>query len=490
MLSVAEARAKARKRLTSSMAEWAAEAVAEVRVEIALHPPTEKQALTDQAAAADWAASWRAVEAKAVGTPASGLEIEWEERNWARVGRQRVPIRLRLTTPDEVAAFAGGDTARDWRRLRDRTAAIRQRFGEVGGRRVGDAGRDGDADRDGDAGRDGDESRDSDGETVGEALAAAVRSQAKRILGLSDASFATVIAVVDWLRTHRLGSLRPRQLPIRGVDSKWFESHRSLVIALLAGIGHADAVSVLDAEPRLRLRILDPALVSGAGSGEAAADSDTTAAPAPTGVLSDGLDDITAPISQLSGLPLAPKLVFVFENLESVLAMPAWPSAVAVHGSGYAVDQVTRLDWIAGARVLYWGDLDSHGFAILNRLRSRLPGVESVLMDEATLLAHADLWVPEPKPHTGTFAQLTGSEARTLDRLRTEGDVRLEQERIPWETALDRLRTAVGDATEGHLGEEERDRRERDRRGRDRGERDDGSTDTEGHLGEGSDDHR
>ncbi len=495
MLSVAEARAKARKRLTSSMAEWAAEAVAEVRVEIALHPPTEKQVLTDQAAAADWAASWRAVEAGAasaraaeanavtttaaeanasetqsVGIPTSGLEIDWEERNWARVGRQRVPIRLRLTTPDVVAAFAGGDTARDWRRLRDRAAAIRQRFGEVGGRRAGDA------DRDDYAGRDVDASRDGDGELVGEALAAAVRSQAKRILGLSDASFATVIAVVDWLRTHRLGSLRPRQLPIRGVDSKWFESHRSLVIALLAGIGHADAVSVLDAEPRLRLRILDPALVSGAGSGEAAADSDTTAAPAPTGVL----DDITAPISQLSGLPLAPKLVFVFENLESVLAMPAWPSAVAVHGSGYAVDQVTRLDWIAVARVLYWGDLDSHGFAILNRLRSRLPGVESVLMDEASLLAHADLWVPEPKPHTGTFAQLTGSEARTLDRLRTEGDVRLEQERIPWETALGRLRTAAGDATEGHLGEEERDR----------GERDDGSTDTQGHLGEGSDDHR
>lgn len=421
MLSVAEARAKARKRLTSSMAAWAAEPVEAVRVEIALQPPTEKQVLTDQAAAANWAASWRAVGGRSgnttsgspghsgAGAPAE-LEIDWEERSWARVGRQRVPVRLRLSTPDAAAAFVGGDAAREWRTLRDRAARIRQRFGDVssGSEPTGecDALDDGGSDR----------------------LAAAIRSQAKRILGLSDASFATVVDVVAWLHSHPLGSLRPRQLPIRGVDSKWFETHRSLVTALLTGIGRADVVTVLDAEPRLRMRILDP------------------------GLLDVPLEDVTAPITQLGRLPVSPRLVFVFENLESVLAMPEWPGAVAVHGSGYAVDGVARLDWIAGARVIYWGDLDSHGFAILNRLRSHLPKVESVLMDEATLLAHADLWVPEPTPTTGDFSTLTGTEARALERLRAEGSVRLEQERIPWDTALHRLRSAAGAETSGHLG--------------------------------------
>ncbi|WP_432789917.1 DUF2220 family protein [Brevibacterium sp. K11IcPPYGO002] len=408
MLSVAEARAKARKRLTSSMAAWAAEHVEEVRVEIALHPPTEKQVLTDQAAAANWAANWRALEGKAGDT--AGFTIDWDDCNWTRVGRQQVPVRLRLTTPAEVAAFVGGDTARDWRILRDRAQLIRERLGPAsnGTEAIGDA--------------------DAEAVEDGASLAAAIRSQAKRILSLSAPAFATVVDVVDWLGAHRLGSLRPRQLPIRGVDSKWFETHRSLVTALLTGIGRADAVTVLDAEPRLRMRILDPRL------------------------LDVPLEDVTAPISQLGRLPVSPRLVFVFENLESVLAMPEWPGAVAVHGSGYAVDGVARLDWIAGARVIYWGDLDSHGFAILNRLRSHLPKVESVLMDEATLLAHADLWVPEPTPTTGAFSTLTGTEARTLERLRAEGSVRLEQERIPWDTALHWLRTAAGAGTSGHLG--------------------------------------
>src|SRR5699024_7682373 len=210
------------------------------------------------------------------------------------------------------------------------------------------------------------------------------------------------------------GSLRPRQLPIRGVDSKWFETHRGLVTALLTGIGHADAVSVLDAEPRMRLRILDQAISTDRS----------------------GPDDITAPISQLSRLSISPRLVFVFENLETVLAMPAWPTAVAVHGSGYAVDAVARLAWIEGARVIYWGGLDSRGCASLNRPRTSLYDVESALMDEATLLAQEHLWGPEPKPSSGPFRELTGSEARALGRFRAEGDGRLEQERIPWDTAL------------------------------------------------------
>lgn len=41
---------------------------------------------------------------------------------------------------------------------------------------------------------------------------------------------------------------------------------------------------------------------------------------------------------------------------------------------------------------------------------------------------------------------LTASEKVSLARIRAEGDVRLEQERIPWEVALGVVRAAIGSA--------------------------------------------
>lgn len=59
----------------------------------------------------------------------------------------------------------------------------------------------------------------------------------------------------------------------------------------------------------------------------------------------------------------------------------------------------------------YWGDLDTHGFAILNRLRAWLPQTQSFLMDRDTLLQHRDRWGQESKPTRARLAKLTDSEA-------------------------------------------------------------------------------
>ena len=47
---------------------------------------------------------------------------------------------------------------------------------------------------------------------------------------------------------------------------------------------------------------------------------------------------------------------------------------------------------------VYWGDLDSHGFAILDRLRLHAPHAVSVLMNVETLDAWGEFTVPEPTP--------------------------------------------------------------------------------------------
>ncbi|MDO5495055.1 MAG: DUF2220 family protein [bacterium] len=394
MIGVGEARERARVVVTKRMARWAAEIVrgearaagtgepaagagapsASPELSFGLKPPSEREVLADQTAAERWVREWREVPL------AVGREVTWGERAWRSIGRQRVPLRLELASPDAVAEFAGGTARREWREAARRAGAVRE---ELGG---------------------------------GEAMAAAVRRHFASLRRLTPEGFETLLGVVGWLLGNPQSGVRPRQIPLRGVDSKWFQRHRGLVVALHGAASGGEGLGLVDADPQIRVRILDGAIASKVR-----------------------LRDFAAPLSQLRSMGIAPAAVLVVENLESALAMPQWDGLVVVHGSGYAVDVIGAIPWVVEAPVLYWGDLDSHGFAILNRLRSHHPRVESVLMDEATLLAHRDLWVPEPEPSRGTFSHLTNAEQATVERLGLEGNVRLEQERIPWAVAVEAL---------------------------------------------------
>ena len=96
---------------------------------------------------------------------------------------------------------------------------------------------------------------------------------------------------------------------------------------------------------------------------------------------------------------------------------------------------------------MYWGDIDTHGLVILSRARRVLPGLRSVLMDEATLLAHKTLWTLEPVQHAeAELTELTAEERAVFVGLRS-GEwgpkLRLEQERLPWASALAAVQFAL-----------------------------------------------
>jgi hypothetical protein len=123
----------------------------------------------------------------------------------------------------------------------------------------------------------------------------------------------------------------------------------------------------------------------------------------------------------------------VIENEITYLAFPRPPGAMVIFGGGYAVDVLEPLGWLTGLDLVYWGDIDTHGFAILNRLRRRFGHARSMLMDRATLLAHRDQWVTEPRPVAATLYLLDPEEAglyRDLLGGVLGPSVRLEQERI------------------------------------------------------------
>jgi hypothetical protein len=93
---------------------------------------------------------------------------------------------------------------------------------------------------------------------------------------------------------------------------------------------------------------------------------------------------------------------YIVENLQTGLAFDELPGAVVFMGLGYGVDQLAHFKWLNEIRCIYWGDIDTHGFAILNRARSYLPHLKSLLMDEQTLLNHKTLWVEEKQQHSAT----------------------------------------------------------------------------------------
>lgn len=382
MVSVQQAQDLADKKLTSNLGRWAAALPAPPAFTLALHPPTEQQARKNLAATQQWVDQWRQVESQTT-------EVEWVSRSWPSLGTQLLPSRLCLPTAHAIAAFANVSARRQWQILFGRAHTLKTAFGDS------------------------------------EETAASIQRCSRRMLALSDHDFDTLVRVVDWLADNTSQGMRPRQLPIYGIDSKWFGKHRFLVETWHSVIAPGKALGIVDSDPLVRMRILD---------------SDLTA---------DPLKDFSAPIEQLASLAITPSLVFIVENKETMLAMPSWPGAVVIFGSGYAAGMLNRISWLANTSILYWGDLDSDGFAILNQVRSHLPQTVSVLMDEATLLDCRDLWTTDTSPNMGVFKNLNPDELQALTRLRVEGHIRLEQERIPWEKALTALRCAAQVATEG-----------------------------------------
>jgi hypothetical protein len=139
----------------------------------------------------------------------------------------------------------------------------------------------------------------------------------------------------------------------------------------------------------------------------------------------------------------------VTENETNFLAFPPVASAIVVFGAGYGWDALARAAWLAHCQMFYWGDIDTHGFAILDQLRGHFPTVVSLLMDRETLLAHRLHWSEEPDPVRHDLMRLTPEEAAVYDDLRFDRHqprLRLEQERVGFGWLCDRLARISGEA--------------------------------------------
>lgn len=146
-----------------------------------------------------------------------------------------------------------------------------------------------------------------------------------------------------------------------------------------------------------------------------------------------GFSELSVRADEFTAEPEGISLAYVIENEITYLAFPVPAAAMAIFGGGYAVPVLEPLGWLADLDVVYWGDIDTHGFAILNRLRHHLPYARSMLMDRATLLDHRDHWATEPSPTAAVLEFLDRDESDLYADLISDAyapSIRLEQERI------------------------------------------------------------
>ena len=350
-------------------------------LEINLGVPTEKTVRLQPEELRAWISSWKSWQGP---DKRSAVSLVWSERRYRSLGLQNVPLKLVLECPNDVALWIGEEAR--WSRAVGRFASLVQRWPEM------------------------------------------INTLPRYYSVLADdesPDFLNLTKMLSWIFANPDSNLYIRQIPVPGIHSKWLETRKNIICELAAAVqgdksGNRDFYSRCGLKPLpqlIRMRILDPLLRSRFG----------------------GLGDISAPLEEAAGLDINPINVFIVENIQTALAFNDLKGSVVIMGLGYGVDLLGKIPWLASSRCIYWGDIDTHGFAILKRARSYLPGLEAVLMDKATLLSHRELWVVEKDQHSSTgISLLTGDELMLFQSLKNNiwgQHIRLEQERICWDAA-------------------------------------------------------
>ena len=354
---------------------------------IPLKHPTAAELNTRFDAARNWIAALRESSAR------HGYALEWKTIRHRQLGENRLPVAALVETPEIALAMVRKQA--EAKRFDAIAGSIRERFPE---------------------------------------LLDWLSRKPLKVLEHAD-DWPRLLAILDWLRAHPRPGCYLRQIDLPGVHTKFIETRRALLSELLDIVLPEEAIDLeavgarqferrygFLAKPSLiRFRLLDSDQHIG------------------------GLNDLTIPLADFQKLAPPARRIFITENEINGLTFPALPDSLVIFGLGYGVDALQAVPWLADREIHYWGDLDTHGFAILDRLRGYYPRVRSLLMDEATLLHHRSLWGREPTPIRRELPRLSDAEQRVYGLLRDNHlgeQIRLEQERIAYswlEAALSRL---------------------------------------------------
>ncbi|MCX9083763.1 MAG: DUF2220 family protein [Candidatus Methanoperedens sp.] len=169
-------------------------------------------------------------------------------------------------------------------------------------------------------------------------------------------------------------------------------------------------------EPLIRLRILDEEIAEKYFS---------------------GLTDLSIPQTDFNTLNIRCKRVFIlenktnFSNILNFLTLPNMKNSIAIFGRGFGLGLLKDALWLNDIQIIYWGDIDVHGFQILSQLRLYFPHTQSLLMDFETFNEFKDFTVTGTETNIDQLTNLTVEENQLFKHLlNLNKKNRLEQEKI------------------------------------------------------------
>ena len=394
--------------------------------------PTEAEALSNLAQFRYWLSEWQ--------NSSHTSQIIWRQVTWPRMGRHQLPDKLCYSTPEELADSL--DFRKFWQNIKSRAETI------------------------------------FEDNTFQKTLP---QASLRQLADLNDQDFTIMQFLLQWLQQNPCSHLLPRQIPVAGMHSKWLEEHYTLVARLWTHIHK----SINPAEPYTQVSCQIELSSRRQGASEETirdlyGDERVTKATTPRNQINKTLGLRNKPqklrvavlcpqirslvanlrylgpsIEDLANSPLANIVskVLIIENIETAIACQDLEKTIVIYGLGYHVEALASLLWLSQKSLFYWGDIDTHGLAILNRLRHYFPDVKSLLMDKETLFTFQPQWVKENSIYTGDYSYLSKTEAELGSLLQSNPELnsmRLEQERIAWDYAWNRIRKQLSPLPDNH----------------------------------------
>lgn len=221
-------------------------------------------------------------------------------------------------------------------------------------------------------------------------------------------------ALSNLLEPACAGGVPLRAISLAGIDTKFFERHRHLVIRLLDLRFDGEATRQGLEEFLGAWKDGDHwLLLTDFGSG---------LLPFPR---------LKVRSSDLKEIAPAESRILIVENEKCLHLLPSLPATIVILGAGLNLGWLSA-KWLHHREVAYWGDIDTWGLTMLAKARLHLPQIAPLLMNRETFDRHAkESAVSEPVPASAyPHPSFTPGE-ETLYRflLETEQN-RLEQEFI------------------------------------------------------------